>query len=73
MILKAIICKFKGHEVDPDENIVDSFNSDNWVCKCHRCGLYVIHDGMLGASITVTKREAFEFKESFESEMSRYY
>lgn len=71
MILNAIVCVFKGHEIDPDESIVGDTMIDkrNWLCKCHRCGLYIMHDGaMSGQSIVMTKREAYEIKREFEQE-----
>lgn len=47
MILKSIICIFKGHDINPDESIVGDIMIDkrNWLCKCHMCGLYEMHDG----------------------------
>lgn len=34
VILKAIICLFKGHDIDPDESIVGDIMIDkrNWLC-----------------------------------------
>ena len=37
-IQKAIICLFKGHDVDPEESIVADIMTDkrNWMCECKR-------------------------------------
>ena len=72
MILKAIICLFKGHDVDPDESIVGDIMIDkrNWLCKCHRCGLYEMHDGAMSQmTITLTKSQALRTKMEFERDM----
>ena len=58
---KIIICLFKGHDVDPDESIVKDVVIDkrNWICRCHRCGFYEMHDGSpSGGSVTLTKSDA---------------
>ena len=44
-LLKAIICQFKGHDINPDESIIDMRDKRNWLCQCHRCGLYEMRDG----------------------------
>lgn len=65
MILKAVICMFKGHDIDPNESIVGDIMMDkrNWLCKCHRCGLYEMHEGAIGNStITLTKSQAMRTK-----------
>lgn len=72
MIIKAIVCAFKGHDIDPDESIVRDVMRDkrNWLCKCHRCGLYEMHDGALSNdSITLTESQALQIKFDFEKEM----
>lgn len=72
MILKAIICLFKGHDIDPDESIVGDIMIDkrNWLCKCHRCGLYEMHDGAISQmSITLTKSQALRAKMEFERDV----
>lgn len=69
MIIKAIICLFKGHDINPDESIVGDTMIDrrNWLCKCHRCGLYEMHDGAISNStITLTKSQALRTKMEFE-------
>ena len=66
MILKAVVCMFKGHDIDPNESIVGDIMRDkrNWICKCHRCGLYEMHDGAIsGLSITLTKSQAMRTKQ----------
>lgn len=72
-IHKAVICLFRGHDVYPEESIVADVMIDkrNWLCECHRCGLYVMKDGAIsGMSATVTKRDAYKIKEEFEKAMS---
>ena len=72
MILKAIICLFKGHDIDPNESIVRDIMIDkrNWLCKCHRCGLYEMHDGAISqGTITLTKSQALRTKMEFERDV----
>ena len=72
MLIKAIVCLFKGHDIDPDESIVGDVMKDkrNWLCKCHRCGLYEMHDGAISnTSITLTRSKAFRVKMEFERNM----
>lgn len=73
MILKSIVCLFKGHDINPEESIVPSMNDNRtWLCKCHRCGLYEMHDGAISnTSITLTRREAIKTKRHFEAEMAK--
>lgn len=71
-IIKGIVCLFKGHDIDPDESIVGDTMLDkrNWLCQCHRCGLYEMHDGaILNESITLTKNMAMRTKRDFERDM----
>ena len=72
MILKRIICLFKGHDIDPDESIVGDIMNDkrNWLCKCHRCGLYEMHDGAISqVTITLTESSALRTKMELEREL----
>lgn len=72
MILKAVICLFKGHDINPDESIVRDIMTDkrNWLCKCHRCGLYEMHDGAISnQTITLTKSEAYRTKMELERDV----
>ena len=72
MILKAVICLFKGHDINPDESIVGDIMIDkrNWLCKCHRCGLYEMHDGAISnLNVTWTKSRAYRTKMEFERDM----
>lgn len=73
MILKAVICLFKGHNVDPDESIIDDkymYDKRNWLCRCHRCGLYLAHDGAISQmNITMTKKGAYKFKRDYERDV----
>lgn len=71
--MKAIICRFKGHDIDPDESIVSGVMKDkrNWLCQCHRCGLYEMHDGAItGESVTITKKEAYRIKKDLEYQIA---
>lgn len=75
MILKGIICLFKGHDIDPDESIVGDIMIDkrNWLCKCHRCGLYEMHDGAISQStITLTESGALRVKMELEREIKQF-
>lgn len=72
MILKAVICLFKGHDINPDESIVGDIMIDkrNWLCKCHRCGLYEMHDGAISnQTLTLTKSGAYRLKMEFERDV----
>ena len=72
-LLKAIICLFKGHDINPDESIVRDIMKDkrNWLCQCHRCGLYEMRDGAIsGMSVILTKREAYKVKKDFEYQIA---
>ena len=67
-ILKLPICWVKGHDVNPEESIVADIMPDrrNWLCQCHRCGLYVMNDGAIsGMKITITEEEAVAFRFRF--------
>lgn len=75
MILKAVICLFKGHDIDPDESIVKDIIRDkrNWLCKCHRCGLYVMHDGAISnLTTTLTKNQAMRTKMELERDVLEF-
>lgn len=75
MLIKAMVCLFKGHDIDPDESIVGDVMKDrrNWLCKCHRCGLYEMHDGAISnTSITLTRSGAFRVKMEFERDIEEF-
>ena len=75
MILRMIECLFKGHVIDPSESIVGDIMIDkrNWLCKCHRCGRYLMHDGaMSGGTVTMSEREALQTKKEFEEQMELF-
>lgn len=75
MWIKAIICMFKGHDVDPDESIVKDTMIDkrNWLCQCHRCGLYEMHDGAISnTNITLTKSQAYRTKMELERDAMEF-
>ena len=72
-LLKAIICQFKGHDINPDESIVRDIMKDkrNWLCQCHRCGMYEMHDGAIsGGSVVLTKKEAYKIKKDLEYQIA---
>ena len=75
MLVKAVICLFKGHNVDPDESIIDDeymYDKRNWLCRCHRCGLYLAHDGAISQmSILMTKKGAYRFKRDYEQDIAQ--
>lgn len=71
-IIKSIICLFKGHVINTFESLVKDYMHDsrNWLCECHRCGLYEMHDGATsGLSVTLTKREAYKKRDEFITEV----
>ena len=75
MIVKAIVCLFKGHDIDPNESIVGDTMTDkrNWLCKCHRCGLYEMHDGAISnLTTTLTKSQAMRTKMEFERDVLEF-
>lgn len=74
MKIKAIICLIKGHNIDIDESIVSATMRDkrNWLCKCKRCGYYVMHDGAIsGLTILLNEKEANQLKNDFENDVAR--
>lgn len=65
-------CFFTGHcIIDKNESIVNGIMHDerNFLCKCQRCGLYVMHDGAIsGLTIRfMSEKEAFRIKRDFEN------
>lgn len=72
--IKAIKCHFAGHIIDTSESLVKTYMIDdrNWLCKCHRCGVYIMHDGaMSGMSVPMTKKQALETAAEFIAEIHR--
>ena len=65
MWIKAILCMMAGHKLN-EPSIVNTLCTNNWLKRCSRCGLYVMH-GDIG-SITLTKRRALRVKQEFEEE-----
>lgn len=59
-----LICIFKGHLLG--NSIVNTINTNNWLKRCSRCGLYVMHGGFHDNSILLTKRQALKVKREFE-------
>ena len=70
-LFKAIICQFKGHDINPDESIIDMRDKRNWLCQCHRCGLYEMRDGAIsGMSVVLTERDAYKIKKDYEYQIA---
>ena len=70
-LFKAIICQFKGHDINPDESIIDMRDKRNWLCQCHRCGLYEMRDGAIsGMSVVLTERDAYKVKRDYEYQIA---
>lgn len=62
--MKLLICIFKKHKLEP--SIVNTICKNNWLKRCSRCGLYLMH-GDIGTAI-LTKRQAMKIKAEFEKE-----
>lgn len=72
MILKRIICGLKGHEPDPDDDLIEGIMNDprNWLRRCKRCGRYVMHDGAIsGITLTLSEKEARQAAKDLEAEI----
>lgn len=68
-ILMYPVCLFAGHNINTEESIVKDIMLDkrNWLCKCHRCGLYIMHDGATsGLTVAMTRRSAMKIKKELE-------
>ena len=68
-ILMYPVCLFVGHNINIEESIVKDIMLDkrNWLCRCHRCGLYIMHDGAAsGLSVAMTRRSAIKIKKEAE-------
>jgi hypothetical protein len=63
MKIKAIICAIVGHKFQ-EPSIINTICSDDWLKRCSRCGLYHMHSG--GFGVTLTKTEALKIKRGFE-------
>ena len=73
MLIKAFKCAFAGHVIDLSENIVADIIHDkrNYICKCHRCGLYLMHDGAnSGLTVPMTEKTARRVKQRIEHEIA---
>lgn len=69
-------CFFSRHcIIDKSESIVNGIMHDerNFLCKCQRCGLYVMHDGAIsGLTIRfMSERKAFCIKRELESSLAQ--
>ena len=67
-VIGYIGCLFKGHNVYPSESLLGDVMIDkrNWLCRCHRCGLYIAHDGAIsGTTISMSERKAYKLKDEF--------
>lgn len=70
-IIKRIKCDFIGHDIDPDESIINFIDKHNYLCKCHRCGFYVAQSTM-GPKVVISEKRALEWKDEFEAEMAEF-
>ena len=71
-----IKCLFVGHDIDPEESIVSDIMLDkrNWLCKCHRCGLYEMRDGAIsGITATISKHQAMRIRIELKAEMEEIH
>ena len=67
-----VICLLSGHcIIDTSESIVSGIMHDkrNYLCKCQRCGLYVMHDGAISGLTNrfLSERKALSIKREFET------
>ena len=62
--MKNLKCLFIGHKLE--KSIVNTMNSNNWLKRCSRCGLYLMH-GDIG-TVILTKSQAMKVKEDFENQ-----
>lgn len=62
-MINRIICEIKGHVLET-ESIIKTISPNNWCKRCIRCGRYVLHCDI--GSVTISEKEALEFKERFE-------
>ena len=75
MILKRLICGFKGHDPDPDDDLIEGIMNDprNWLRRCKRCGRYVMHDGAnSGLTVTLSESEAKQEAEGLRREAEEF-
>lgn len=65
-ILNRIKCSIVGHDVTGSESLVKNtmLDSDNWLRRCRRCGMYVMHSGHF--AVCISEREALEIKQEFD-------
>lgn len=64
-LIKFIKCLMVGHKFE-EPSIVNTICSDNWLKKCSRCGLYIMHGEL--SSVPLTEKQAFKLKKEFEEE-----
>lgn len=62
--MKFLICLFKKHTLEP--SIVNTICKNNWLKRCSRCGLYLMH-GDIG-TVILTKKQAMKIKAEYEKE-----
>ena len=62
MFIKKLKCIFVGHTLE--KSIVNTMCSNNWIKRCSRCGMYLMH-GDIG-TIILTKQQALKLKAEFE-------
>ena len=66
-IVKGIACLIVGHNTKDSESIVNTICADNWIKRCNRCGLYVMHGA--SGSVTLSERQALKEKKEYEKFM----
>ena len=70
------ICAIKGHDINPEESLVDDIMIDkrNWLCKCNRCNWYVMCDGATrGCEMILTKHSAEQISCEFHAKFGELY
>lgn len=60
--MKYLMCIFKKHKLEP--SIVNTISKNNWIKRCSRCGLYLMH-GDIG-TVILTKKQAMKIKDEYE-------
>ena len=70
------ICAIKGHDINLKESLVDDIMIDkqNWLCKCHRCNWYVMHDGATsGMEMILPKHSAEQVSREFHDTFDKFF
>jgi len=59
--VKFLLCCIRGHEVG--ETIVNTLNRNNWIRRCERCGVYLMHGDP--GTILLSQRAAYKTRDEF--------